>query len=225
MPIQWVLFIGIAILSYAVQANLERKFAKYSKIGTANGMTGADVARQMLRDNGLYDVRITCVEGKLTDHYNPVDNTVNLSKGVYYGNDIASAAVAAHECGHAVQHAAGYVPVKLRSSLVPVVQFSSRWVTWVLLAGIFALDFIPQILLLGICLFAMTTLFSFVTLPVETDASQRAMGWIVNSGVSDRSTAVYARDALRAAAYTYVVAALSSLGTLIYYINIFNNRR
>ena len=221
----WILFIGIAILSYAVQANLERKFAKYSKIGTANGMTGADVARQMLRDNGLYDVRITCVEGKLTDHYNPVDNTVNLSKGVYYGNDIASAAVAAHECGHAVQHAAGYAPVKLRSSLVPVVQFSSRWVTWVLLAGIFALNFFPQILLLGICLFAMTTLFSFVTLPVETDASQRAMGWIVNSGVSDRNTAVYARDALRAAAYTYVVAALSSLGTLIYYITIYNNRR
>ncbi len=221
----WILFIGIAILSYAVQANLERKFAKYSKIRTANGMTGADVARQMLSDHGLYNVRITCVEGKLTDHYNPVDNTVNLSKGVYYGNDIASAAVAAHECGHAVQHAAGYAPVKLRSSLVPVVQFSSRWVTWVLLAGIFLIQSFPSILLLGICLFAMTTLFSFVTLPVETDASQRAMGWITTSGVADRSTAVNARDALRAAAYTYVVAALSSLGTLIYYISIYNNRR
>lgn len=221
----WILFIGIAILSYAVQANLERKFAKFSKIPTANGMTGADVARKMLNDNGLYDVKITCVEGKLTDHYNPLDNTVNLSKGVYYGHDIASAAVAAHECGHAVQHAAGYIPVKLRSSLVPVVQFSSRWVSWVLLAGIFLIQSFPQILLLGICLFAMTTLFSFVTLPVETDASQRAMGWITTSGVANQSTALYARDALRAAAYTYVVAALSSLGTLLYYVSIFNNRR
>jgi len=221
----WILFIGIAILSYAVQANLERKFAKFSKIPTANGMTGADVARKMLSDNGLYDVKITCVEGKLTDHYNPLDNTVNLSKGVYYGHDIASAAVAAHECGHAVQHAAGYIPVKLRSSLVPVVQFSSRWVSWVLLAGIFLIQSFPQILLLGICLFAMTTLFSFVTLPVETDASQRAMGWITTSGVASQATALHARDALRAAAYTYVVAALSSLGTLLYYVSIFNNRR
>lgn len=221
----WILFIGIAILSYSVQANLNRKFKKYSKLRTQGGRTGYDVARQMLLDHGLGDVRVTCVEGNLTDHYNPQDNTVNLSREVYYGNSITSAAVAAHECGHAVQHARNYAPVRLRSALVPVVQFSSQIVTWVLLAGILMIEVFPGLLLLGILLFALTTLFSFVTLPVEIDASSRALAWLKQSGAVERTDMNAASDALKAAAYTYVVAAISSLGTLIYYIMIYSSRR
>ena len=221
----WILFIVIAILSFSVQNNLNRKFEKYSKLFTRSGMTGHDVARQMLYDYGIPEVRITCVEGKLTDHYNPEDNTVNLSKDVYYGSSITSAAVAAHECGHAVQHAKGYAPVKMRSALVPVVQFSSKLVTWVLLAGILMIEVFPGLMLAGIALFAMTTLFSFVTLPVEIDASRRALAWLKHTNVAGGETMTAATDALKAAAYTYVVAAISSLGTLIYYIMIYKSRR
>ena len=220
-----ILFVVIAILSFSVQKNLDSKFAKYSKLFTRNGMTGHDVARQMLADYGIPEVRITCVEGKLTDHYNPETNTVNLSKDVYYGNSITSAAVAAHECGHAVQHAKGYAPVKMRSALVPVVQFSSKIVTWVLLAGILMVEAFPGLLLAGIVLFALTTLFSFITLPVEIDASRRALAWLKRTDVAAGETMTAATDALKAAAYTYVVAAISSLGTLIYYILIYKSRR
>jgi hypothetical protein len=221
----WILFIAIAILSYSVHNNLERKFKKYSQVPTRDGSTGYEVATRMLQAHGIRDVKVTCVDGKLTDHYNPVDGTVNLSRDVYYGNSIMAAAVAAHECGHAVQHAAGYAPVKLRTALVPVVQFSSRIVMWVLLLGIFMIETFPALMLAGIVLFAMTTLFSFVTLPVEVDASSRAIAWLQNSSVAGRDTMDGAKDALKAAAYTYVVAAVSSLGTLIYYILIYSSRR
>lgn len=221
----WVLFIGIAVLSWLVQLNLDRKFKKYSKVLSPLGMTGAEAARRMLQDYGISGVRITCIEGRLTDHYNPEDNTVNLSHDVYYGNSMTSVAVAAHECGHAVQHAAKYAPVQMRSALVPVVQFSSSVVTWVLLAGMLLINAFPGIMLAGIVLFALTTLFSFVTLPVEVDASRRALAWMQQSGVASGSALEPASESLKAAAYTYVVAALSSLGTLIYYILIYTSGR
>lgn len=221
----WVLFIVIAIMSYTVQANLNRKFKKYSQLPTRDGSSGYDVACRMLADHGINNVKVTCVEGKLTDHYNPETNTVNLSKDVYYGRSMMAAAVAAHECGHAVQHARQYAPVKMRSALVPVVQFSSQIVTWVLLAGIIMVEAFPGILLAGIVLFAMTTLFSFVTLPVEIDASSRALAWIKHTSHNDSETMKAAQDSLKAAAYTYVVAAVSSLGTLVYYIMIYLSRR
>ncbi|MBO4499359.1 MAG: zinc metallopeptidase [Bacteroidaceae bacterium] len=225
MTMYWVLFIAVAIASFAVQQNLQRKFSKYSEVPLPCGLTGRDVALKMLHDNGITDIRVTCIEGQLTDHYDPVKKTVNLSTDVYNGRNITSAAVAAHECGHAVQHADGYVPVKMRSSLVPVVQFASTWVTWVLLAGMILINYFPGIMLAGILLFAMTTLFSFVTLPVEIDASRRAIGWMTHSGLVDGRTVHPAEESLRAAAYTYVVAALSSLGTLLYYVMIFMGRR
>lgn len=221
----WILFIAIAVLSYAVQLNLQNKFKKYSNIPVNAGLRGCDVAQRMLQENGITDVRITCIEGQLTDHYDPTKKTVNLSKDVYNGRSVTAAAVAAHECGHAVQHAVGYAPVKLRSSLVPVVQFASNWVTWVLLAGIVLINMFPGVMLAGIILFALTTLFSFVTLPVEIDASRRAIAWMSHAGVVDSRTSQPAEEALRAAAYTYVVAALSSLGTLLYYVMIFMGRR
>ncbi len=221
----WILFIVIAILSYTVQANLNRKFKKYSQVPTRDGSTGYETARRMLEQYGIGEVKVTCVEGQLTDHYNPENNTVNLSKDVYYGHSMMAAAVAAHECGHAVQHAKAYAPVRMRSALVPVVQFSSKIVTWVLLAGILMIQVFPGLMLAGIALFAMTTLFSFVTLPVEIDASRRALAWLKHTGSNDRETLSAAQDALKAAAYTYVVAAISSLGTLIYYIMIYSSRR
>ena len=221
----WIIFIGIALLSYIVQANLNSKFKKFSKIPLANGMTGRDVAEKMLRDNGIYDVKVTCVEGHLTDHYNPADHTVNLSRDVYSSCSVAAAAVAAHECGHAVQHAKAYGPLKMRSSLVPVVSFASKYVSWILLIGIFCVESFPGILLLGIGLFAMSTLFSFVTLPVEINASQRALAWLDRSGITSSYNHRDAESALRSAAYTYVVAALSSLATLVYYIMIYMGRR
>ena len=221
----WILFIVIAILSYSVQANLNRKFKKYSKIPTRDGSSGYDVACRMLADNGISNVKVTCVDGQLTDHYNPENNTVNLSKDVYYGRSMMAAAVAAHECGHAVQHAREYAPVKMRSALVPVVQFSSQIVTWVLLLGIMMIEVFPALMLAGIVLFAMTTLFSFITLPVEIDASSRALAWLSSYTGSDKQTLTSAQDALKVAAYTYVVAAISSLGTLIYYIMIYLSRR
>lgn len=221
----WILFILIAVASYVVQLNLQNKFKKYSSIPVANGMRGCDVALKMLRENGINDVRVTCIQGQLTDHYDPTKKTVNLSEDVYNGRSVTSAAVAAHECGHAVQHAVGYAPVKMRSSMVPVVQFASNWVTWVLLAGMLLINYFPGIMLAGIVLFALTTLFSFVTLPVEIDASRRAVAWMGNAGIVDSRSAGPAEEALRAAAYTYVVAALSSLGTLMYYVMIFMGRR
>lgn len=221
----WIIFIGFTIISWLISNQLKSRFVKYSKIPTANGMTGRDVVEKMLRDNGITGVKIGSVEGQLTDHYNPADKTINLSKDVYYGNSIAAAAVAAHECGHAVQHARAYSMLKLRSALVPVVSFASHWVQWILLAGILMVNTFPQLLLAGIILFAAMTLFSFITLPVEIDASHRALAWLRNSGITDHQTQGYAFDALKWAAYTYVIAALSSLATLLYYVMIYLGRR
>lgn len=220
----WALFIVIALASWGVSALLEHRFKEYSKVPL--GMTGREVAEKMLRDNGITDVKVTCVRGHLTDHYDPRNQTVNLSESVYNSASVAAAAVAAHECGHAVQHATAYAPLKLRSALVPVVEFSSRWVTWVLLAGILFVEAFPQLLEIGIALYALTTLFAFVTLPVEINASKRAVAWLEEAGITSRETTPLAASALRSAAYTYVVAALASLGTLIYYILILvGNRR
>ncbi|MGL5894210.1 MAG: zinc metallopeptidase [Bacteroidales bacterium] len=221
----WIIFIGFALISWLIQHQLKSKFEAYSKIPTSNGMTGRDVALKMLNDNGIYDVRVESVEGHLTDHYNPVNKTVNLSQGVFHSNSVAAAAVAAHECGHAVQHARAYAPLTLRSKLVPVVSFASNWVQWVILGGIVLLESFPQLLLFGIILFAMTTIFSFVTLPVEINASQRALAWLEGAGITNSFNHDKAQDALKWAAYTYVVAALGSLATLLYYIMIFMGGR
>lgn len=225
MTVYWIIFIAIALASWLVSYSLKQKFERYSK--EALPMNGRDVAAKMLRDHGITDVQITHIDGQLTDHYNPATKTVNLSRDVYYGTNVAAAAVAAHECGHAVQHATAYAPLKMRSALVPVVSFASSWMTWILLIGMLLIESFPQILLAGIGLFALTTLFSFITLPVEVNASQRAVNWLQESGITDRETTEMASDALHSAAYTYVVAALSSLATLIYYILIFigGNRR
>lgn len=223
--IEWIVLFCVTVLSWLVHYNLQSKFKKYSKVPMTGGMTGADVALKMLHDNGIYDVKVTHVAGELTDHYNPMDKTVNLSEGVYGSNSIMAAAVAAHECGHAVQHARAYAPLTLRSRLVPVVQFSSKYVMWVLLAGVLLLEAFPQLLLAGILMFAVTTLFSFITLPVEIDASRRALAWLSSTGLTNRFNHGQATDALRSAAYTYVVAALGSLATLLYYVMMFLNRR
>ncbi len=223
--IQWLILIGVALLSFIVQMNLQNKFKKYSKIPTGNGMTGRDVAQKMLYDNGIYDVQVTHTPGQLTDHYNPATKTVNLSEGVYESNSIMAAAVAAHECGHAIQHAQAYAPLTLRSKMVPAVSFASKYVSFILIGGILLLNTFPQLLIAGIVLFAITTLFSFVTLPVEIDASKRALVWLSSAGITNVRNQSQAEDALRSAAYTYVVAALSSLATLIYYIMILMGRR
>ena len=216
----WILFIGIMVLGLIVQGVLQSKFSKYSKVPLPNGMSGAEVAMKMLNDNGIYDVKVVPAQGMLTDHYNPATKTVALSEGVYSSRSVAAAAVAAHECGHAVQHAMGYAPQKMRSALVPVVSFASNIVQWVLLIGIIVFSSFPQLLWIGIGLFALTTLFSFVTLPVEINASQRAIAWLDNTGITDYETRPMAVDALKWAACTYVVAALGSLATLLYYIGI-----
>jgi uncharacterized protein len=221
----WVIFIGFMILSWIVSMTLKSKFNKYSKIPLDNGMSGREVAEKMLRDNGIAGVSIGSVEGQLTDHYNPVDKTINLSKEVYNGRSISSAAVAAHECGHAVQHAKAYAWLGFRSRLVPVVSFTSKWVQWILLAGILLVRTFPALLLAGIVLFALTTLFSFITLPVEIDASRRALAWLSNAGITSYQNHEMAQDALKWAAYTYVIAALGSLATLLYYIMIFTGSR
>lgn len=225
MGIQWIIFIGVALVSWLVQHNLESKYKKYSKVGLPGGLTGKEIAEMMLQQNGIFDVKVTHVAGQLTDHYNPATKTVNLSEGVYGSTSVMAAAVAAHECGHAVQHAYSYAPLVMRSKLVPVVTFASQWMTWVILAGILLINVFPQVLLAGIILFALTTLFSFVTLPVEIDASKRALVWLSSSGLTNVNNHKYAEDALKSAAYTYVVAALSSLATLFYYIMIFMGRR
>ena len=216
-----IIFIGVTILSWVVQANLQSKFKKYSQVPLNGGMTGREVAEKMLRDNGIYNVTVTCTPGHLTDHYNPTNGTVNLSESVYHSNSVAAAAVAAHECGHAVQHAVAYAPLQLRSALVPVVSFASNTVQWVLLAGILLVEVFPALLLIGIGLFALTTLFSFVTLPVEIDASRRATQWLSSAGITSPYNHQMAVSALSSAAYTYVVAAIGSLATLLYYVMIF----
>ncbi|HPK05100.1 MAG TPA: zinc metallopeptidase [Bacteroidales bacterium] len=221
----WIIFIVFTILSWIVGQQLKSKFSKFSKIPINYGLSGKEVAERMLRENGINDVKVLSVPGQLTDHYNPVNKTVNLSPEVYGSRSVAAAAVAAHECGHAVQHNHAYAFLQMRSKLVPVVSFASKWMQWVLLAGILMVQTVPAILLAGIVLFAMTTLFSFITLPVEIDASQRALVWLGGAGITDKETYPKAKEALRWAAYTYVIAALSSLATLIYYIMIFMGRR
>ena len=216
----WGLFIIVMLAGVVIQSTLQGKFAKYSKVSLKYGYTDADIARKMMQDNGITDVKVECIEGTLTDHYNPSTKTVNLSKKVYYGSSVAAAAVAAHECGHVVQHAVGYAPLKLRSALVPVVSFANNTVQWILLLGMLMIKTFPTLLWIGIALFAMTTLFSFVTLPVEINASARAVKWLDNAGITDYETRPMAIDALKWAAYTYVIAAISSLATLLYYIGI-----
>ncbi len=213
------------ILSWIVSAMLKSKFRKYSKIPLDNGMSGREVSEKMLHDNGIYDVKVQSVPGELTDHYNPDNKTINLSDEVYNSRSIAAAAVAAHETGHAVQHATAYAWLGLRSKLVPPVSFASKWVQWVLLLGMLLVNTFPALLLAGIVLFAFTTLFSFVTLPVEINASQRALAWLSNSGITSYENEGKAKDALKWAAYTYVIAALGSLATLLYYIMIFTGGR
>jgi Zn-dependent membrane protease YugP len=220
----WVIMIIVMVLSVLVQSMLQSRFNKYSKIPVANGMSGAEIAEKMLRDNGIYDVKVVSTHGTLTDHYNPQTKTVNLSEGVYASRSIAAAAVAAHECGHAIQHAYGYAPLQMRSALVPIVSFASNIVQWVLLAGVIFFYTFPSLLWIGIVLFAMTTLFSFITLPVEINASVRAISWLQGAGVTDCQTRPMAIDALKWAAYTYVIAALGSLATLLYYLNMARSR-
>lgn len=214
----WILFGIIAVAGWMVQARLQNRFTKYSRIPLRNGMTGKEVAEKMLRDNGIYDVQVLSVKGQLTDHYNPLNKTINLSEPVYSSNSVAAAAVAAHETGHAVQHAVGYAPLKMRSALVPIISSTSKWVMWVILLGIVMIKTFPMLLWFGIAMFALTTIFSFITLPVEKNATNRALQWLSSSGITDVSNHNQAVDALRWAGYTYVVAALSSLATLLYYL-------
>lgn len=216
----WFILIVIFIVSVIVQNTLQSRFNKYSKEGLPNGMSGAEVALKMLHDHGIYDVKVVPTRGSLTDHFNPQTKTVALSESVYASRSIAAAAVAAHECGHAVQYAKGYAPVRMRTALVPAVSFASNIVQWVLLAGVLFINTFPGLLWMGIGLFAITTLFSFITLSVEINASSRAISWLSASGITDSRTQPMAIDALKWAAYTYVVAALSSLATLLYYIGI-----
>ena len=224
MAFAYILFFVIAAVSYYVQYSFENKFKKYSRKSLGVNMTGKDVAERMLRDYGVNDVKVTFTQGSLSDHYNPTNKTVNLSEAVFATNSIAAAAVAAHECGHAIQHATGYAPLQLRSKLVPVVSFASTWMQWILLIGILTIQVFPQILTVGVALFACTTIFAFITLPVEINASVRAVKWLEASGLTYGQTTNEAKDALKSAAYTYVVAALSSLATLFYYVMILVGR-
>ena len=219
MNTYWILFIAITVASWLVSALMEQRFKKFSKVYLP--LTGKEVAEKMLRDNGIYDVQVVSTTRHLTDHYDPRTKTVNLSESVYNSNSVAAAAVAAHECGHALQHALEYAPLQMRSALVPIVSFSSKWVTWILLGGILLLHTFPSLLLIGIILYGLTTLFSFFTLPVEINASTRAIAWLEQAGITNYETTPMAATALRSAAYTYVVAALASLGTLLYYVSIF----
>ena len=216
----WIIMIIIMALSFIVQQMLQSRFNKYSRVGLPNGMSGAEVALKMLHDHGIYDVKVVPTNGMLTDHFNPQTKTVALSESVYASRSVAAAAVAAHECGHAVQHAHGYAPLRMRSALVPVVNFASNIVQWVLLAGVLMMHRFPGLLWFGIILFATTTLFSFITLPVEINASRRAIPWLTQTGITDGQTRPMAIDALKWAAYTYVIAALGSLATLLYYIGL-----
>ena len=221
----WIILIAVMLGSFIIQRVLQRKFDKYSDVPAPGGLSGADVARLMLERNGIYGVEVVSIDGKLTDHYNPKDSTLNLSRDVYSGRSVAACAVAAHETGHAIQHAKGYGPLKMRTALVPMVTFANNTVQWVLLAGVLLVNITPALLWLGIALFALTTFFSLVTLPVEIDASSRAVAWLSSEGVLDAHTKPMAVDALKWAAYTYVIAAVGSLATLIYYISIASGRR
>jgi len=221
----WFIVIVSMALSWFIGYRLKSKFKEYAELPIGQNLSGKEIAERMLSDNGISDVKVISVEGQLTDHYNPMNKTVNLSPDVYNGRNVAAAAVSAHECGHAVQHARAYSFLQMRSSLVPVVSFASNWVQWILLAGVVLIHSFPFLLLFGIILFALTTLFSFITLPVEIDASRRALIWLTSSGLAANYQYEKAKDALKWAAYTYVVAALSSLAVLIYYILIFLNRR
>ena len=214
--------IAVMVGSMLIQGMLQRRFEKYSEVPL--GITGAEVASRMLAAHGIRDVKIVSIAGKLTDHYDPTTKTVNLSEGVYFGRSVAAAAVAAHECGHVVQHATGYAWLRMRSALVPVVSFSNNIVSWVLLAGALLINVFPQLLWLGIGLFALSTLFSFITLPVEINASARAVRWLESAGIVSYETKPMATDALKWAAYTYVIAAIGSLATLLYYISMANRR-
>ncbi|MDP3463115.1 MAG: zinc metallopeptidase [Bacteroidales bacterium] len=221
----WIIFGFFMLLSWIIGSRLKSKFREFSKIPINFNMTGREIALKMLADNGILDVKVESVGGELSDHYNPLKKTVNLSPEVYNGRSVSAAAVAAHECGHAVQHATAYHWLQMRSNLVPIVSFSSKWVQWILLAGILMINTFPQLLLVGIIMFAITTVFSLITLPVEIDASNRALAWLNVSNITTQTTHPKAQEALRWAAYTYVVAALASLATLLYYLSIYMGRR
>jgi hypothetical protein len=222
----YLLLAGLIMLfSWLVSRQLKNKFEKYSKLQLNNGMSGAEIAEKMLADHGITDVTVISTPGRLTDHYNPADKTVNLSEAVYNQRNAAAAAVAAHECGHAVQHATAYSWLEFRSQLVPVVNIASNYVQWILIGGIFMMKTFPSLLLIGIVIFAATTLFSIITLPVEYDASNRALAWLENKNMLTRDEQAGAKDALKWAARTYVVAAIGSIATLLYYIMIYMNRR
>lgn len=223
----WILLIGIAIISWIVQTRFKNKFKNYSEMPLSSGMSGADIAKKMLHDNGIYDVEVISVEGQLTDHYNPADRTVNLSPEVYHGRSVAAAAVSAHECGHAVQHAKAYTWLQFRSSMVPMVNVASRIVSFTLMIGVMLAVFSHNYLLLqiGVGALTITTIFTFVTLPVEFDASKRALVWLDSAGIThSREEHDGAKDALKWAAMTYVVAALSALVTLLYYASLLLRR-
>jgi len=221
----YIIAIVFMLVGWLISMQLKRKFKQYSEITIGSGLSGKEIAEKMLGDNGINDVKIISVEGQLTDHYNPLDRTVNLSHDVYYGRSAASAAVSAHECGHAVQHARAYSWLQLRSALVPVVSFGSKWVQWILLGGILLVNTFPTLLLIGIVMFGLITLFSFITLPVEFDASKRAMVWLQTSRSANPQELTMAKDALWWAAMTYVVSALSALATLAYYVMVYMGRR
>ena len=223
MNFAWIIMIVVMVLSLLVQTMLTSRFKKYSKV--AINLSGAEVSAKMMADNDITDVQIGSVNGQLTDHYDPTKKTINLSDSVYDQRNIAAAAVAAHETGHCIQHAKGYGPLKFRSAMVPVVSFANNTVQWVLLAGVIFINVFPALLWFGIALFALTTVFSLVTLPVEIDASRRAIAWLESSGITTYETLPMAKDALKWAAYTYVIAALGSLATLLYYIGIGTSRR
>lgn len=222
--IEWLLIIVIGIVGMLVQWRLQSVFTKYSHVRTSNGMTGRDVAEKMLRDNGIYDVRVTSTQGHLTDHYNPADKTVNLSESVYNSPSIAAAAVAAHECGHAVQHARGYAWLEMRSKLVPLISITSRFSTWVIILGMLTINTFPALFWVGILMIAASALFSVITLPVEYNASERALDWLRSTRTLDDSQMEGATISLRWAARTYLVAALSAIATLLYYIGFARNR-
>jgi Zn-dependent membrane protease YugP len=222
MGMSYLILAGaIMLASWLVSSRLKSKFEQYSKVHLQNGMSGAEIAEKMLADNGIRDVRVISVAGQLTDHYNPTNKTVNLSEAVYNQRNAAAAAVAAHECGHAVQHAMGYQWLTMRSKLVPFVNVASTYMQWILLGGILMMESFPQLLLVGIVLFAATTVFSIVTLPVEYDASHRALAWLENKRMLTQQEQAGAKDALKWAARTYVVAALGSIATLLYYVSIY----
>jgi uncharacterized protein len=220
-----ILMLIILIPSWIISARFNNRIKKYSKIPLNSGLTGRQVAERMLSENGIHDVKVTVSDGMLSDHYNPQTKTVSLSPDVYQGSHVAAAAIAAHECGHAVQHAMAYAPLQLRSALVPIVSYSSRIVTFVILGGILMINIFPGLMLAGIILFAITTIFSFITLPVEFNASSRAVAWLDTAYITSSEQSVFVKDALRLAAMTYVMAAIGSLVTLVYYIMIFMGRR